>query len=177
MLEARGFLCYIKTIKSLEQRSLIMTTEKYSGKDFLSAIEAQDGDGKNRKETIFNALFNACGTEFSDKDFPERSSNDEIAKLRIKLEAPKRTLFIAGYERKKMQLEANGHLDDVEPMLIKPKTEDYMVVAMGAYLKAGGKIGDFRKDMEIYKNKYTFEKTQQAAHAMSLQASREGITA
>ena len=43
-----------------------MTTEKYSGKDFLSAIEAQDGDGKNRKETIFNALFNACGTEFSD---------------------------------------------------------------------------------------------------------------
>ena len=153
-----------------------MTTEKYSGKDFLNAIEANEADGKNRKETIFNALFNACGTEFSDKDFPERSSNDEIAKLRINLETPKRKRFITGYENSKEQLISMGRAHEVEE-LPKPKTEDYMVVAMGAYLKAGGKIGDFRKDMEVYKNKYTFEKTQQAAHAMSLQTSREGMTA
>ena len=34
-------------------------TEKFSGLDFLNAVEAKEGDGKNRKAAIFNALFKA----------------------------------------------------------------------------------------------------------------------
>ncbi len=148
-------------------------TEKFSGLDFLNAVEAKEGDGKNRKAAIFNALFKACGTEFSDKDFPERSANDEISKLRIKLEAPKRAIFIYGYERKKQQLKANGQYNEVGQHLIKPENRDYMLVAMGAYLDSGGKVGDFRKDLDIYKNKYRFEQKMKEGIKLDLSSSRD----
>ena len=114
-----------------------------------------------------------AGQNFRIKIFPERSANDEISKLRIKLEAPKRAIFISGYERKKQQLKANGQYNEVGQHLIKPENRDYMLVAMGAYLDSGGKVGDFRKDLDIYKNKYRFEQKMKEGIKLDLSSSRD----
>ena len=48
-----------------------------------------------------------------------------------------------------------------------------MLVAMGAYLDSVGKVGDFRKDLDIYKNKYRFEQKMKEGIKLDLSSSRD----
>lgn len=136
----------------------MIDTPKISGLEFLQKLEpiiTSDKKTYPNKASVFNALFEARGTDFSAKDFP----NDKEADCVINLQATRAKIFISGYEKRKEQLQ------DVDALLIKPENKDYLLASLGAFLKSGGKKEDFKKELNTFKNMYEFK--QEKGHLKS----------
>lgn len=127
----------------------MMNTPKINGLEFLHKLEPVVNGDKTQypsKAIIFDALFGVCGTKFSQTDFPDVKQADCI----LKLHSARAKMFINGYEKRREQL---GEIDD---LLIKPETKDYLQVALGAFIKTGGKKADFVKELNTFKSMHEF---------------------
>lgn len=104
----------------------MMTDKKDTGADFLKKIS----DPKITKEQIFNALFDARGTG-------DGVNTDHVffQEVIIKFNASKAEQVIKNH----LPYETDSH---------------YVDVALNAYIKKGGNMHDFDKELKIYKNKY-----------------------
>lgn len=139
-----------------------MNTPKISGLEFLQKVEPTVKDDKIKypsKAVIFDALFEACGTNFSQADFPDVKHADCV----LKLHSARAKMFINGYEKRREQLK------EVDNLLIKPEIKDYLLVSLGAFMKAGGKKDDFAKELKTFKNMHEF-RTQPAKRPMPIRS-------
>lgn len=116
-----------------------MTNLLMTDAEFLEAVLPKE-NSLYTKGTVFNALFSKIGTDIRSSDKPMVPYIEETAKLNAK----RKELFIRAFGANKQ------HFD-------KPRTSDYIEVAMGGYIKAGGKLSDFYKDFDVYKAKFEKE--------------------
>lgn len=107
--------------------------------EFLEAVLPKE-NSLYTKGTVFNALFSKIGTDILPSDRPLVPYIEETAKLNAK----RKELFIRAFAANKK------HFD-------KPRTSDYIEVAMGGYIAAGGHLENFYKDLDVYKNKFERE--------------------
>lgn len=107
------------------------------------------------KGTVFNALFSKIGTNILASERPLVPYIEETAKLNAK----RKELFIRAFGANKQRFD-------------KPRTSDYIEVAMGGYIAAGGHLSDFYKDLDIYKNKFERENDNPGNLAKQLVQSR-----
>ena len=114
---------------------------KISNKEFLEAV-LPDGECKNvsvyNQETVFKALFDRIGTDLECTDLPKIPAVKEVAALN----ARRKAILI------------RFHDANPKKSIDKPKTSDYIEVALGGYIKAGGDIKNFYKDFDKFKEEY-----------------------
>ncbi len=138
-----------------------------TGADFLEKSTPKDGHSPSKKE-IFDALFEARGTEICLNDENGKEvSIDKYIEDKIKdagtAENAKLTIGMSAGRSKIRIITNSPELQD----------RDFVNVSLSSFVKAGGKLEDFAKDMDTYKKQYKAEKGNALSSFVSRQAMQE----